>query len=74
MEMRVRLPELLKSSGLTVYAVAKASGDRVSTTALYRLKRTNGRVRYFDNTLLEALCDVFGVEPGELLERDKRKR
>ncbi len=26
-------------------------------------------VHFFDE-LLEALCDVFGVEPGELLERE----
>jgi DNA-binding Xre family transcriptional regulator len=77
MDVRIRLHELLKSSGKTIYAVAKASDGRVSTSALYRLKKEQGRARYFDATMLEALCDVFGVGPGDLLERDtpaKRKR
>lgn len=70
MRMRVRLTELLKERDMTVYAVAKASAGRVSTSALYRLQRTDGRARYMDSELLEALCDVFGVGPGELLEQE----
>ena len=68
--MRLRLAELMKDRGLTAYAVAKQSGGRVSTSALYRLLRADGRARLLDAELLEALCDVFDVGPGELLERD----
>jgi DNA-binding Xre family transcriptional regulator len=73
MEMRMRLSELLSERNLSPYAVAKAD-DRISLSALYRLRKSKGRARYFDTTLLEALCEVFGVGPGELLERDKPKR
>jgi DNA-binding Xre family transcriptional regulator len=31
-------------------------------------------VKNFDAELLEALCDVLAVEPGELLERDKGQK
>lgn len=71
MHMRLRLPELLAEHKppLTAYAVAKASEGRISLTTIYRLNRNRGRVASFDGELLEALCDVFGVGPGALLER-----
>lgn len=68
--MRVRLAELLEPRGLTAYAVAQQSDGRISTSALYRLLKSDGRVRYLDTELLDALCDVLDVEPGELLERE----
>ena len=72
--MRVRLAELMEARGLTAYAVAKQSDGRISTSVLYRLLKTDGRARYLDAELLEALCDVLDVGPGELLERDKARR
>jgi DNA-binding Xre family transcriptional regulator len=74
MDMRVRFPELLKRSGMTPYAVAKQSADRISLSTAYRLNRSGGRLNTFDADVLEALCDIFKVEPGELLERDGKKR
>jgi DNA-binding Xre family transcriptional regulator len=68
--MRVRLAELLELRGMTAYAVAQQSDGRISTSALYRLIKSGGRARYLDSDLLDALCDVFDVEPGELLERE----
>jgi hypothetical protein len=70
--MRLRLPELLTEHKppLTAYAVAKASKNRISLTTIYRLCRAEGRASTFDGELLEALSDVFGVEPGKLLERE----
>ena len=44
------------------------------SSTLYRLARRRGRVKYLDSALLDALCDVLGVEPGELLERDGKRR
>ena len=32
-----------------------------------------GRGHTFDSSLGEALCDVLGVEPGELLEREAKR-
>ena len=74
--MRLRLPELLaeqKPPLDTPYGVAKAAkaaGHNVSLTTIYRINRKGGRVANFDGDLLEALCDVFKVGPGELLERE----
>lgn len=67
------MTELLKERSLSPYAVAKAD-DRISLSALYRLRKSRGRVRYLDTTLLDALCDVFNVDLCDLLERDKAKR
>lgn len=69
--MRVRLAELMEPRGLTAYALAQQSDGRISTSALYRLLKTDGRARYLDSELLDALCDVLNVEPGELLERER---
>ena len=72
--MRIRLPELLAERELTAYAAAQLSDGRISTSVLYRLLRTKGRARYLDSELLDALCDVLDVHPGELLERESRRK
>lgn len=69
MSVRIRLPELLEEHDLTAYAVAQRSNGRISASTLYRLTRSRGRVRYIDADLLDALCDLLGVGPGEVLER-----
>jgi DNA-binding Xre family transcriptional regulator len=74
MDVRLRLPELMQQHGLTAYAVSRRSNDRISMSAAYRLVRLQGRVASFDADMMEALCDVFGCEPGELLERESKKR
>jgi len=73
MYMRIRLPELLEEHQLTAYEISKQSGGRISPSTLYRLNRKRGIVELFSADLLEALCDVLHVEPGELLERDKKR-
>jgi DNA-binding Xre family transcriptional regulator len=72
MDVRLRLPELMRSRGMTAYEVAKQSAGRISRSAAYRVVRMDGRLDNFDAEMLEALCDVFGVGPGELLERDRK--
>jgi DNA-binding Xre family transcriptional regulator len=74
MNVRIRLPELMKQRGLTAYAVSRRSGGRISMSTAYRLARLNGRLHNFNAGMLEALCDVLGVEPGDLLEREKKSR
>ena len=71
--LRLRLPELLDEREMTPYALAKASGGRISMSTAYRLTRLKGRVETFDRSVLDALCDVLGVGPGELLERAAAK-
>ncbi len=70
MDVRLRLPELLDEKGVTPYRVAQDSGGRISTSVLYRIIKRGGRVELLSASLLEALCDVLNVEPGELLERE----
>jgi DNA-binding Xre family transcriptional regulator len=77
-EMRLRLPELLDEHDppLTAYAVAKskAAAGRITLSTIYRLVRQKGQVESFDAELLEALCDVLGVQPGDLLERQRKRK
>jgi DNA-binding Xre family transcriptional regulator len=59
---------------MSAYALSKQSKGRISMSTAYRMARLSGRVKNFDAELLEALCDVLAVEPGELLERDSDNR
>lgn len=70
--VRIRVPELFEEHNLTAYAIAQRSEGRISPSTLYRLARSRGAVRYLDADLLDALCDVLGVAPGELLERQAK--
>lgn len=72
--VRLRLPELFEEHDLTAYAIAQRSGGRISPSTLYRLARSRGAVRYIDADLLDALCDVLGVAPGDLLERGGKSK
>ena len=72
--MRLRLPELLEQRKMTGYALSKESAGRISLSAAYRLLRLRGKLKMFDAEILEALCEVFKVEPGELLERAPKKK
>jgi hypothetical protein len=72
--VRLRLPELMEEHGLTPYFVAKQSGGRISLSTAYRLARLKGVVKTFDAEVIDALCDVFRVEPGALLVRESKPR
>lgn len=75
MDMRIRLPELLNEQIPTAYAIAKASGGRISMSAAHRLVRNEGRIQRIDADMLDALADVFNIKSmDELLERDKKRR
>jgi DNA-binding Xre family transcriptional regulator len=74
--VRLRLAELMaahKPPMKTAYQLAKASGERISMTNAYRLLDSGGRPDRIELDTLEALCDVFNVGPGELLEREPKK-
>lgn len=77
--MRIRLPELLdnmKGGPWSAERLHKEAGtdakgdDRLSRSTCYRLVQKQGRVKCFDASVLDVLCDVLGVEPGELFERE----
>ena len=71
--MRLRVPELLQEHELTPYALHKASDGRISMSAAYRLAK--GEFGEVSATVLDALCDVFGIrDPGPLFTRDPTPR
>ena len=72
--IRVRLPELLNEEIPTAYAIAKASRDRISQSAAHRLVRARGAVQRYDADVIEALCEIFRVGPGDLFELDAKPR
>jgi hypothetical protein len=45
---------------------------RLTVTTAYRIVAANGHPDRIDMRTLDILCDVFGVGPGELLERDRK--
>lgn len=72
--IRLRYNELLEARGLTPYHLAKQSAGRISLSTAYRYQQVNGAVKSFDASVLEALCDVFGVELGELFVRESDRK
>lgn len=71
--MRLRVPELLAEREMTPYALHKASGGRISLSAAYRL--ASGEFRAVSAAVLDALCDVFGIDdPGPLFLRERGAR
>lgn len=69
MPIRLRLPELLEQRDRTPYAVATASGGRVTLSTLYRLVRARGHAPTYSADVIEALCEGLGVSPCDLFER-----
>jgi DNA-binding Xre family transcriptional regulator len=64
----------MQQRGLTAYAMSRQSRGRISMSTAYRLARLKGKLQSFDAVMLEALCDIFRCAPGDLLERDKKRR
>lgn len=72
--MRLRLPEILEAQDMTAYALAQASGGRISMSLAYRVQREGGAFKCLSPEALEALCEVLEVTPGELFERSPVKK
>ena len=64
--IRWKIAELLEARGWTSYRLAQEIGLTIPAT--YRLVGSVEAWRIQSSTL-EALCEVFDVEPGDLLER-----
>lgn len=72
--IRIRMPELLNPDGIgTAYAIAKASNKRISVSGAHRLIVAKGAIKRYDADLIEALCEMFGIGPGDLFEISERK-
>lgn len=65
--MRLRVPELLAEREMTAYRLHKLSGGRLSLSSASRLAR--GEWKCLSSDVMDVLCEVLDVEPGELFER-----
>ena len=72
MDMRLRFPELFGETGVNPYRLARDSDKRISLSTAYRLKRVGGKLHTYKSDMLDAICDVMGVEPGDLWEREPK--
>jgi DNA-binding Xre family transcriptional regulator len=72
--MRLRIPELMETHEpepiKTAYKLQQLSRGRLSMTNATHLVEKRGNTSSVRMTTLEVLCDIFGVGPGDLLERD----
>ena len=75
LDVRLRIPELMaRRKWKTAYQLAKASKGRLSTTNAYHLVENAGNISRVSMDVLEVLCDVFDVDPGDLFEREKKRK
>lgn len=70
--IRLRVAELLEERGWTAYRLAKEAG--LTMPVAYRLADPSGEFARLESSTLEKLCEVFDVQPGELLVWEKPKR
>ena len=65
--IRIRIKELRVARGWSQAELAKRTGIRRATISAIE----NGQTTGIDFATLEALGDVFGVDPAVLLKRDR---
>jgi DNA-binding Xre family transcriptional regulator len=70
MDMRLRFPELFTETGVNPYRLSTRSGNRISLSTAYRLKRVRGVLETYRSAMLDAICDVMEVTPAEIWERE----
>ena len=72
--VRLKLVELMEKRKVNGYQIAKATG--LTEPRVYRLAAPSGRFERLEADALNALCDFFDVQPGELIEwiPDKKRR
>jgi DNA-binding Xre family transcriptional regulator len=63
--VRLRLHQLMKTRGVSAYALSKATG--LTYPSAYRLSRPGGAFGRLHADTLDSLCAFFGVQPGALL-------
>jgi len=68
MGVRLNLMGLLRTRGMTRYALSKASG--LSLSAVYRLAGRSGRFTRLESDTIDRLCGALRCTPGELIRRD----
>lgn len=56
----------MAEAGITAYALSRDSKGRIRQRTAYRLSKGDKAALYPDE--IAALCDIFGVTPGELFD------
>lgn len=69
-KIEVRIEDLLKARGRSVYWLAKETG--ISYTTLWRLKTDKALGINF--ATLEAICGALGCEPGDIMKFRTREK
>ena len=64
--VRLRVAELMRTRGLSAYALGKGAGLTYPTA--YRLSRSSGKFGRLEAETLNRLCEFLQVQPAELLE------
>lgn len=72
--VRLKLAALMEARGVNGYQLAKAT--KLTEPRVYRLADPKGRFERLEADALNALCEYFDVQPGELIEwvPDKKRR
>lgn len=65
----VRLRELREACGLSQLELSERAGVRQATIS----ELESGKKQRLDFGILDRLCAALGVDPGELLEREKKR-
>ena len=68
--IRVRLAELRKTRGWTQQELANRAGVRQATIS----ELESGTKKRLGLDVLEALCGALGVQPGELLQLERKDK
>lgn len=68
--VRLRLRELRTAKGHSQTALADLAGVRQATIS----ELESGKAKRIDFATIEKLADALGVEPSELLEREKKRK
>jgi DNA-binding Xre family transcriptional regulator len=64
MVLKNRVKEFTESRGITIYKFVQQTGIAMSTG--YKLSQNPNHLPSI--TVLETICDRYGVQPGEILE------
>ena len=72
MGTRFRLAELLDAAGPTMYQSEPARRSGVSIVTINSM--TNNRTKQVSLATLDAISEPLGVDPGELLEREPKRK
>jgi DNA-binding Xre family transcriptional regulator len=72
--VRLKLAQLMKDRDVNGYRLAKATG--LTEPRVYRLAAEDGTFERLEADALNALCEYFRVQPGDLIEwvPDKKRR